>query len=233
MSPTPSPSTNVTPDSTPVDDPRAVARELDDVAVLGDHDRRGGHARIARELAWAASIRNSPWIGITRLRPDEAEQRAHLLGARVARDVHGRVLLVQHLRAAPREPVDRVVHAQLVPGHGSRGHDHGVAALDADGRMVVVGDPRQRRERLALGAGAEDQLARRGVEVVAASFGCTRSPRGRGRSRGCARCSGSSSSSGRSRRPCADLGGDVDRLLHAVDVRGERGDQDAAGALRE
>ena len=39
-------------------------------------------------------------------------------------------------------------------------------ALDLHRRVVVVGDPRQRRERLALAAGAEDRAPRRGAYVV-------------------------------------------------------------------
>ena len=65
-------------------------------------------------LACAACIRYSPWIGITAFGRIRREQRAQLLGARVARDVHVGVLLVQHLGAVLRQPVDRVVHAQLV-----------------------------------------------------------------------------------------------------------------------
>ena len=83
-----------------VDDAHAVARELDHVAVLGDHDRRGRHAGVLRE----PRVRGQhPVLAVDRhhrLRPHEAEQRAQLLGARVAGDVHGGVLLVQHLGAA-------------------------------------------------------------------------------------------------------------------------------------
>ena len=78
----------------------------------------GGHARVARE----PRVRGQhPELAVDRhdrLRPQEREQRAQLLGVAVARDVHGRVLLVQHLRPGLREPVDRVVDAQLVPGNG-------------------------------------------------------------------------------------------------------------------
>ena len=90
------------------------------------------------------------------LRPEEGDHRAQLLGVRVPGDVHRRDLLVEHLGAGLREPVDRVVHAELVPGHRPGGEDHGVAALDEDRRVVAVRDPRQRRHRLALAAGAED-----------------------------------------------------------------------------
>ena len=167
-----------------------------------------------------------------RLRADQGEQRAQLLGARVARDVHVGVLLVQHLGAVLRQPVDRVVHAQLVARNGARRDDHRVAALDLDRRVVVVRDARQRRQRLALRAGAEDQLlaGRHVVEVggldehvvrhvhVAEVAGDVHVP---------------------AHRPADDddlaagVGRDVDRLLHAVDVRREARDEHAAAALRD
>jgi hypothetical protein len=70
--------------------------------------------------------------------------------------VHGRDLLVEHLGAALREAVDRVVYPKLVPRHGLRRDDDGVAFLDGHGRVVVVRDPRQGGHRLALAPGAED-----------------------------------------------------------------------------
>ena len=103
------------------------------------------------------------------LRADEAEDRPDLLRVAVAGHVDGRDLLVQHLGAGLREPVDRVVDAELVPRHRLRGQDDRVAALDGDGRMVVVRDPRQRRHRLALAARAEDhRLVRRELVELAA-----------------------------------------------------------------
>ena len=69
-------------------------------------------------------------------------------------DVNRCDLLVEHLRPGFRELVDGVVHAQLVPGDGLGGDDHGVAAFDADRGMVVVGDPHERGEGLSLRAGA-------------------------------------------------------------------------------
>ena len=99
-----------------VDHADAVRRELEHVAVVDDHDRRRGHPRFLRQ----AGVRSQhPELAVDRhdsLRPQQADQRPELLGPRMPRHVHGRVLLVQHLRPAPREPVDRVVHAQLVPG---------------------------------------------------------------------------------------------------------------------
>ena len=112
------------------------------------------------------------------------------------------------------------------PGTGLRRDDHRVAALDRDRRVVAVGDPRQRRHRLALAAGAEDQLlvragarrARRGltstslghVDVAEVAGDVQVLPHRAADDRDLA----------------ADLDGDVDRLLHPVHVRRERDDED-------
>ena len=178
---------------------RAPSRESSTTSPLSAMmiDDAGTPASCASR-ACAASIRYSPWIGITAFGPDQAEQGPKLLRACMPGDVDGGVLLVQHLCAAPGQPVDRVVDAQLVPGNGARRDDHRVAARDVHRRVVVVGDPREGRQGLALGAGAEDQLAlgRQLVEICRAGRGGRRAPRC---SRGSARCSGSCASSGRSR----------------------------------
>ena len=64
---------------------------------------------------------------------------------------------MEHLGAGPRELVDRVVDTKLVPGNRLRGDDDGVARLDRDGLVVAVRDTRERRHRLALASGAEDE----------------------------------------------------------------------------
>ena len=61
----------------------------------------------------------------------------------------------------------------LVAGNGARGEDHAVALVQRHLRMVVAGDPRQRRARLALAARAQRQhLVRRkmAVEIRAAEI---------------------------------------------------------------
>ena len=161
-SPTPSPSTNVTPVSTrsTIRGPRSSSSTTR--AVLGEHDRARRHTAVARELGVR---REHPELAVDRhhgLRADEAEDRPDLLRVAVAGDVHRRDLLVQHLRAGLGQPVDRVVHAQLVPRHRLRGEDDRVAALDGHRGMVAVRDPRQRGHRLALASRAEDhRLVRR------------------------------------------------------------------------
>ena len=186
-SPRPRPSTNTTPASTVPCTPQRAALELEHVAVVGHvHARRLdahllGQLRVRGEHAHLAVHRNE------RARMHQREQRLELVRRAVTRDVHGRDLLVQHGRARAAEGVHRVVHRKLVAGHRLGGHDDGVAALDADDRVVVEGDPGERRQRLALGAGAQQrQLAGRVVvEVAGLDERCRRRP---ARSRGCGRC---------------------------------------------
>ena len=215
-----------------VDDTRPGRGQLDDRAVLGQHDRVWRDAALLRQPRVSGQHPELAVHRHHRLRSHERDHRPQLLGVPVARDVHRGVLLVQHLGPRLGELVDCVVHAQLVPGHRPRRDDHGVAAVDVHRRMVVVGDPHERRERLALRARAEDQhLAGRvflqldrpdqrvlghvdvaevagDVEVLA-------------------------------HRPAdhadlaPDLDCDVDRLLHAVDVRREGSDEDSARPLRD
>ena len=167
-----------------------------------------------------------------RLRAHEADDRAQLLRLAVAGDVHGRVVLVQHLGAHLREPVDRVVDAQLVAGDRLRGDDHRVAGLDLDGGMVVVRDPRHRRHRLALAAGAEDQLlaARQLGELVRPQDRVLGDVHVAEVARD-VRVLPHRAADERDLAPAVDP--DVGRLLHPVHVRGERGDEDPALAARE
>ena len=93
--------------------------------------------------------------------------------------------------------------------------------------MIVVGDARQGGERLPLRARAEDELALRGqlVEVDGPHedvVGSLDVPEVAGDVEVLAH-----RAADHAHRP-PDLDGDVDRLLHPVDVRGERRDQHPA-----
>ena len=167
-----------------------------------------------------------------RARTQKRENRAELLRAPVAGDVDGRVVLVQDLRPGLREPVDRVVHAQLVPWDRLRRDDHGVAALDGDGRMVVVRDPRQRRHRLTLAAGAQDHLlVRRQLrELVRAqqhAFWHLQIAEVAGDVQVLPHRAADE------RDLAVALDCDVDGLLHAMDVRREGRDEHASRTLRD
>ena len=215
-----------------VGDAHAVRGQLDDRPVLGDHDPLVRDARVARELGVGGE---HAVLAVDRhdgSRPHEREERAQLLGARVPRDVHRRDLLVEDLGAVLREPVDRVVDAELVPRDRLRRDDHRVTPLDRDVRVVAVGDARQRGHRLALATGAEDEdaVGRQVHRLLRRDDGVVREvdvaevprdvhvlPHG--------------ASDDRDPAPVGDrhLGG----LLDAVDVRGERGDEDASRAQRD
>ncbi len=142
-SPTRRPSTNVTPDSTRVDDPRTAPSQLDDRAVLGDEDALLGHAGLAGELRVGGEHAVLAVDGHDVTGAQEREHRPQLLLARVTGDVYGCDLLVEHLRARAGELVDRVVDTQLVPGNRLRRDDDGVSRLDRDGLVVAVRDSRQ------------------------------------------------------------------------------------------
>ena len=150
----------------------------------------------------------------------------------MAGDVNGRNLVVQHLRTGSRELVDRVVDAQLVTGYGLRRDDDRVAALDVDRGMVVVRDSRQRRHRLALAARAEDEhLVRRVVVERVGLHECVvRHVHVAERARDVEVLPHRAAHDA---HLAAALERDVDRLLHAVDVRGERRDEHAALAQRD
>ena len=101
--PTPRPSTNVTPACT-WSASRALSRassttepfSASKIPLLRD-------TGLAREPACAASIRYSPWIGMTARGRTKREHRPQLLRARVPGHVHRRDLLVEHLGAELRE----------------------------------------------------------------------------------------------------------------------------------
>jgi hypothetical protein len=124
------------------------------------------------------------------------------------------------------------VDAQLVPGHRLGRDDHRVAGLDPHRRVVVVGDPHEGRERLALASGAEDQhLAGRILLQL------VRPDQRLLRHLDVAEVPGDvhvlAHRAADHANLATDVDGDVDRLLHPVDVGGERGDEDAAGTGRD
>ena len=145
--------------------------------------------------------------------------------------MHGGDLLVEHLRACLCELVDRVVNAQLVSRHRLCRDDHRVAALDVHRGMIVVRDPRESGQRLALRPRAEDHLLMRGelLEIRRANEDVVRDvdvsevPRD-------VHVLAHRAPDDAHLPPDGDR--DVDRLLHPVDVRRERRDENASLAQR-
>jgi hypothetical protein len=124
------------------------------------------------------------------------------------------------------------VDAQLVPGDRLRRDDHGVATLDRDRRVVVEGDARQRRERLALAAGAEHEHL---VVAVLLEVGrLDQRPLGHVDVAQVPRdVDVLAHRAADDANLAPGLHGDVHRLLHPVDVRRERRDENPAGADRD
>ena len=220
----------MTPASTLVDDARRRARR----ARRPSRSRRGrsgsaGTPRLARELRVRREHPELAVHGHHRPRAQQREHRAQLLGVPVARDVHRRDLLVQHLRA--RTCASRLIVSwtrSSFPGTGFAEMITVSPRSTVIGRVVVVRDPRQRRQRLALAAGAEDRAPRSG-RYSSSSAGRISVALGHVDVAEVARdVEVLAHRAADDADLAADLDGDVDRLLHPVDVRGERGDEDAA-----
>ena len=131
------------------------------------------------------------------------------------------------------QTVDGRHHADLVAGDRLGRDDHGVALVERDLRVVVERHARERREGLALAPGREDEdlLGPVVVDLGELDHGAVRHVE---IARGCGRCSTFfciERPETANLRPCRWAIGD--RLLHAVDVRGEAGDDDAPLGLGE
>ena len=210
----------------------AFGVDLQRRAVLGAEDVLAGHADGLRELA----VDQHPLVvAVDRhhvLRAGEVDHHLDLLRVAVAGGVDRRVAGRHDLAADVVEPVDRLVDRALVAGDRRRAEDDGVAGLQLDLRVVAVGHPAQRRQRLALGAGRDDDdllvrplvdLARRqqhplrDVDVPEAA----------------ADVDVLAHRAADERDLAAVLLGRVHDLLDAVDVRREAGDDDPALAAGE
>ncbi len=80
-----------------------------------------------------------------------------LPGAGVSGHVDQRVALVHHADAVAGKAVDHAVHRVLVARDQRAGQQHHVPLAGLHDGVLVVGDPRQRAQRLPLGAGRDDQ----------------------------------------------------------------------------
>ena len=180
----------------------AARVELEHVAVLGAEDAIGIDADGLGERGVQA---DPPVVAVERhhvARLREVEHQLDLLRVAVAGGVDRRVGGRDHLAADVVEAVDRLVDRALVAGDRRRREDDGVAVVELDLRVVAVGHPPQRGQRLALRAGRDDDHAVVGevVDLARRRRSARRGPRcgraGRRSRRSCA-------SSGRPARPCA------------------------------
>ena len=84
----------------------------------------------------------------------------------MARNVHQMRAVGDDFDALVDQPIDDAADRLLVAGNGARGIDHPVACRKRDLGMLVLGDARERRARLALAAGAKrHDLVRRQIAV--------------------------------------------------------------------
>ena len=165
-------------------------------------------------------------------RPHDVVGVEQLAGAGVAGHVHHRVALVHHVGAPAGQAVDDPVDGVLVAGDQAAGQDDGVALLDVHEVVVALGDPAQRRERLALAARREQHLplGRQLGEVLDVdqhAFG----------DRQVAQVAGDGHVAHHRAADVGDLAvvldSGVEHLLHAVHVAGEAGHDDPLRALVE
>lgn len=83
-------------------------------------------------------------------------QELELLLAAVTRDVNEGAVLVPHVAAKLGQAVDDLLDGLLVAGNRGRREDDGIALVDGKRLVLAVGHAGQRRQRLALRAGAHD-----------------------------------------------------------------------------
>ena len=147
-------------------------------------------------------------------------------------DVNQRIALVHHGGTAAHEAVDDAGDGVLVAGDERARHEHDVALPHRDVPVLTVGDASQGRQRLTLGTGADDGDLVVGVLVEVAQL----DERVVGHLE-VAQIAGDRHVAHHGTSDVADLApvphGGVDRLLDAVDVRGEGGDDELLGGLVE
>src|SRR6478752_4457571 len=213
------------------DDRRLAADEVDDDAVLGQHDvvlvDAGGDGELG------VGVHVSP-LAVDRehvARLDDVVAVEQLAGAGVTGDVHLGVALVHDGGAEAHQAVDDAVDGVLVARDEAARQQHRVAGADVDA-VLAVGHPRQGRHRLALGAGAdEDELVvAQAVDLLDVDEDAVGHPE-------VAELGGDAHVAHHRAPDHGDLAsgllGRVEHLLDAVHVAAEAGDDDAALGMAE
>ena len=85
-------------------------------------------------------------------------------------NVNQRIALVHHRGTAAHETIDDAGDGVLVTGDERARHEHDVTLPHRDVPVLTVGDAGQRRQRLALGTGADDGDLVVGVLVEITQF---------------------------------------------------------------
>ena len=89
----------------------------------------------------------------------DGQHELQLLGGGMTGNVNERTTLVVNVGTDLGKLIDDARNRLLVAGDGRGRDDDRVALLNRDGAMVAVGDARQGRQGLALGAGAHQNVA--------------------------------------------------------------------------
>ncbi len=206
-----------------VGDAGAGPVELDDVAVLRQQhlhraSRPGQHA-----LRDAGVLRQLPVFAVHRHEVARAHQRQDqlelLLGA-VAGHVHVLHAVGDDVRAAPGHVAHGARDRLLVAGNRPRREHDRVVGTQAHEAVVVDGDARQRRLRLALRAGRDAQHVLRRVvgHVAVADLHARRHPQ---EAEALRDLGGLLHAAADERDAPLELHREIDQHLHAVDARRE------------
>ncbi len=208
----------------------ALGVEAHAVAVLGEQHPAGGRQSAGDHLGDAGVAGELPELAVHRhevARPHQRQHQLELVDAAVPRDVDVPRVLGHDLDLALGQVVDHPANRPLVAGNGAGREHHGVVGPERHVPVLVDGDARQRRLRLALRSGDQaDDVAggeARDVGVLDADAG--RHPQ-------VAEALGDLRvllhAAADERDVAIELGRQVDDELHAVDARRERGDHDLA-----
>ncbi len=223
------------PDRRLAGDSSARAIEVQHVAVFRQQDLGPGRASREHPLRNARVLRELPVLAVNRhevTRPNQRQHQLDLFFAAVAGDVDVLDALVNHLGAAAREVVDHPADGLFVARNRARRQHDGVPGTELHAAVVVDGDSRERRGRLALRTGteAEDVLGRIAGDVRVSNLYTGRN----------AQISEPLRDLRIPDHPATDerdlaveLGGQVHEQLHAIDARRKGRDDQAAVRRRE